>query len=137
VGSSQGERSMGRVLAAWLLILHAACVALALIIAIQLETDPNLDRNQRLILAGLCFASMAGAVFSIAFRLWKRWGAIGLLALHVLVLPFASVRLWVLYAIWRLLPWWEVLLLSAVTVLSVTYYALIFMAIARRWRHLD
>jgi lipoprotein-releasing system permease protein len=136
-GSSQGERNMGRVLAAWLLILHAACVALALIIAIQLETDPNLDRNQRLLLAGLCFAAVAGAVFSIAFRLWKRWGAIGLLILHVLVLPAAGLRLWILYALWRLLPWWQVLLLGAGTVLGVTYYALIFMAIARRWRHLD
>jgi hypothetical protein len=38
---------------------------------------------------------------------------------------------------WRLLPWWALALVGTGALLSLAYYAAIFIAVGRRWRQLD
>ena len=87
-GSSEGERSLGRLLSWSLLLVHAFSVMMALIVLIQLETNGSLLVQQRWGLVVLGLFCVAGAVCALALRMWERWGLYGLVAHHAVMIPF-------------------------------------------------
>jgi lipoprotein-releasing system permease protein len=136
-GTSEGERRMGWLLSGWFFFLHAVGVAIAVFIAIQFESGVPFEPRQRWVLASVGLASVAGAVCSLGLRLSKRWGAVGFLVLHALVLPALAVEVSAIYARRASLAPWVLALASALVLLLLVYDVLIAVAMARRWRHLE
>lgn len=86
-GSSEGGRSLGRVMTVWLFLVHLANVVGMLLLAVQLETSPDMPPLVRLGVAAACLMCLLGAVSALGLLQWKRWGFYGLVALTVLSIP--------------------------------------------------
>jgi lipoprotein-releasing system permease protein len=129
-GSSEGGRNMGRLLSWSLLLVHAFSVMVALVVLIQLETSGGLLVQQRWALWVVGALCVAGAVCSLALRMWKRWGLVGLVAHHVVVIP-----LWVSLFLKSEGPVrWVSFALATLTLLSLV---IVGVGGGRRWRRLD
>ncbi|APR87687.1 Lipoprotein releasing system transmembrane protein LolC [Minicystis rosea] len=74
IGSSDGGRGLGRLMTAWIFLIHIAYTLLTIGLLIQMQTNADLSRLMRLGLAGGAIVTAFGAVAALAMLVWKRWG---------------------------------------------------------------
>jgi lipoprotein-releasing system permease protein len=131
-----GPRRHGRLLTAWIYVIHIVNVIGALLITIQLETNADILPLSRsgLVVAGLM--CVAGALAALAILLWRRWGFDALCILHAATLPLILVAatqhpvaigasvcalLLGLYRVWRRWPLVTLWLLQLLAVGALVY----------------